>query len=278
MQDSITMIYCVCDDFLQAHSIRDDVQCRWSSAQVLTTVLVAAAHFTGNIDKSRRFLIEEGYICCPLSRSRLNRRLHALPTWLFEALFGLLSQVFQQHNRSHTYLVDSMPIAVCQPVRVHQCRLFPYAQHRCLLGYMASKKCWFYGLRLHLVTTQQGEPIEFVLADGSCADLAVFKQMNLDLEAGSVILADKAYNDYQEEELLYEAGQVHLRPLRKKNQKRQWTPWLAAQITRKRQRIETTFASLSDTLAAPIHAVTPQGFVRKVIAGLIAYSFHCLQR
>ncbi len=278
MQDSITMIYCVCDDFLQAHAIRDDVQCRWSSAQVLTTALVAAAHFGGNIDKSRRFLIEHGYIRCVLSRSRLNRRLHALPEWLFEALFGMLSQVFQHRNVSRTYLVDSMPIAVCQPVRLHHCRRFPFARCRSLLGYSASRKRYFYGLRLHLVTTQQGEPVEFILADGSCADLAVFKQMNLDLEAGSVLLADKAYNDYGEEELLRDAGDLWLMPSRKKNLQRQWQPWQEAQLKTKRQRIETTFATVQRALAGHIHAVTPKGFVCKILACLIAYSLHCLQR
>ena len=278
MQDSITMISCVCDDFLQAHGIRDDVQCRWSSAQVMTTLIVAAAHFGSNIDKSRRFLLEHGYITVTLSRSRLNRRLHALPQWLFQGVFGLLSEVFQQHNPSGTYVVDSMPVAVCQKVRIHQCRLFAFVHHESLLGYVASKKGYFYGLRVHLLTTLGGEPVEFVLADGSQADLPVFKQMNLDLPASSRILADKAYNDYREEELLWDAAQIHLMPARKKNLKRQWQPWLAAQITRKRQRIETTFATLSEAAIGRIHAVTPKGFVMKIIANLIAYSFLLLTK
>jgi transposase len=278
MQDSIVLIYCLCDDFLRAHNHRDDVQCRWSSAQVMTASLVAARHFQGNIEASRRFLLEHGYFTQGLSKSRLNRRLHALPEWLWHGVFGLLSQVFQKHNTSRTFIVDSFPVAVCQPVRIHHCRVFPFERCRSLLGYIPSKKRYFYGLRLHLLTTEAGEPVEFVLSDGSCADLSVFKSFALNLESGSTILADKAYNDYAEEQLLQQAGGITLMPLRKKNLKRQWKPWQEAGIKRKRQRIETAFNFLTHLLPRRIHAVTPDGFALKILFCLLAFSLHCLQR
>jgi hypothetical protein len=278
MQDSIALIYCLCDDFLRAMNHRDDVQCRWNSAQVMTASLVASTHFQGNVDKSRRFLIEHGYFVQKLSRSRLNRRLHALPPGLWNSLFSLLGQVFCKHNRSLTFLIDSFPVAACQPVRIHHCRLFPFGRCRSLLGYIPSKKRYFYGLRLHLLTTEHGEPVEFILCDGSSSDLAVFKSFHLDLEPGSRILADKAYNDYAEEELLQQAGGLMLMPLRKKNLKRQWKPWQEAGIKRRRQRIETAFNSISDLLPRHIHAVTPNGFTLKIVSGLLAFSLHCLQR
>lgn len=53
-----------------------------------------------------------------------------------------------------------------------------------------------YGLRVHLVVTEAGEPVEFALAAGSEADVSVFKDLELDLPEGSIICADKAYTDY----------------------------------------------------------------------------------
>lgn len=280
MQDTIVMIYCVCDDFLQGLNFRDDPQCHWSSAEVMTAAVVAATYFHGNLDLCRRFLLEAGYFTQPLSKSRLNRRLHAVPAFLWQGVFGWLSQVFQHRNRrrTRTYLIDSMPLAVCQHARIHHCRLFPFERWASLLGYAPSKKRHFYGLRLHLLTTSAGEPVEFVLSDGSCADVKVFKQLNLDLETGSVILADKAYNDYKEEDQLQEIAGITLKPQRKKNLHRQWAPWQAADLTRQRQRIEGAFARIAEFLPRRIPAVTPQGFILKLNIFVLALSFHCLVR
>ena len=40
-----TAIYCICEDFLNAVGHSDDPQCRMSTAEVMTTALVAAHFF-----------------------------------------------------------------------------------------------------------------------------------------------------------------------------------------------------------------------------------------
>ncbi len=45
MQDTIVTIYCLCDDLLKGMQHRDDVQTRFSTAQVMTVPLVAASFF-----------------------------------------------------------------------------------------------------------------------------------------------------------------------------------------------------------------------------------------
>lgn len=49
-----------------------------SSAEITTVPLVAVAFFGGNINKTRSFLSEYGYIKKMISKSHLNRRLHAI--------------------------------------------------------------------------------------------------------------------------------------------------------------------------------------------------------
>ena len=78
MDDTIVTIYCLCDDFLKATRYRDDPQVRLSSAEVMTVPLVGAALFGGNIEKTRSFLAEYGYMPNMISKSRFNRRLHAI--------------------------------------------------------------------------------------------------------------------------------------------------------------------------------------------------------
>jgi hypothetical protein len=48
-------------------------------------------------------------------------------------------------------------------------------------GYISSKRRYFYGLRVHLVVTGAGEPVEFSLVAGSEADVSVFRDLQLDL-------------------------------------------------------------------------------------------------
>jgi len=62
MDDTITTIYCLCDGFLKASHHEDDPQVRPTTAEVMTVPLVAATFFGGNLDKTRRFLHEYGYM------------------------------------------------------------------------------------------------------------------------------------------------------------------------------------------------------------------------
>ena len=74
MDDTIIPIYCLCEEFLEAIVQRDDPQGRLSTAEVMTVPLVSAAFFSGNIQKTRQFLHEYGYMKEMNSNSRLNQR------------------------------------------------------------------------------------------------------------------------------------------------------------------------------------------------------------
>ncbi len=132
-----------------------------------------------------------------------------------------------------------------------------------------------YGLRVHLLVSGSGEPVEFSLAAASEADLKVLKEMDLDLPTGAAIHADKGYTDYHYEDLLEEVG-VKLVSQRKKNSKRPHSAskeFLAKPI---RQYIETVFSKLSALFSRKIHAVTPKGFELKIVCFLLAFSIQCL--
>jgi hypothetical protein len=234
LDDTITTIYCLCDDFLKAINRHDDPQVRLTTAEVMTVPLVAATFFGGNVEKTRRFLHEYGYMKKMISKSHLNRRIHAVEPALWRMLFELFAQVFKQRNdpEFQTYAVDSLPVPVCDNIRIRRCRIYPLEEEeeeghdgedtpkkKSFRGYIASKRRYFYGLRVHLVVTGAGEPVEFSLAAGSEADITVFKELELDLPEGSIICADKAYTDYDYEDLLEEVG-LHLKAQRKKNSAR----------------------------------------------------------
>lgn len=72
MADTITATYCVCEEFSKAMGLHNDPQARMTTAEVMCVALVAAAFFSGNIERTRRFLSEYGYMKSMLSKSRFN--------------------------------------------------------------------------------------------------------------------------------------------------------------------------------------------------------------
>jgi len=276
MDDTIITTYYLLEEFLNAVGHRDDRQVRLATAEVMCTALVAAAFFGANIEKTRSFLDEYGYIEKAISKSRFNRRLHAIDPHLWRALFDLLGEAFKRSHDEQSYVVDSLPVAVCDNIRIKRCRIYPRQEHQeAFRGYVGSKRRYFYGLRVHLVVSGAGEPVEFKVAPASEADVKVFKEMDLDLPQGATIHADKGYTDYHYEDLLEEVG-VKLLSQRKKRSKRPHsasTEFLAKPI---RQYIETVFSKLSALFSRKIHAVTPRGFELKIVCFLLAFSMQCL--
>ena len=189
-----------------------------------------------------------------------------------------MAEVFKHEHPEQAYVVDSLPVAVCDNIRIRRCKLYPPQEHgEAFRGYIASKRRYFYGLRVHLVVSGRGEPVEFCLAAASEADISLLKELSLDLPEGSIICADKGYTDYHyEEDLLKEAGGLHLKAQRKKRSKRPmplWEEFLSKPI---RQYIETVFSNLSALFSRKIHAVTPRGFELKIVCFLLAVSIQCL--
>lgn len=279
MQEKVITIYCLCADFLSAWGVVDDPQCRMSTAEVMTVALVAAALFRGEHEMSRCFLREYGYIPAArmLSKGRFNRRLHAIDEQVWRALFGLLAEVHKASNDGQEYVIDSMPVPVCDEYRVITCRIYPLKESNArpkgqgYRGRIASKRRYFYGVRVHLVITSTGKPVECALAPGATADVTMLQQMQLDLPQGARLFADAGYMDYVQEDIMTDAD-MHLTAARKRGSKRPHPGWVEYICGYQRKRIETTFSLIAEHLARSIHAVTARGFELKVFLTVLAYS------
>lgn len=276
MQDTITTMFCLCDDFLKANGCCDDKQCRVSTAEIMTVPLVACAFFGGNLALARRLLVSHGYFTHDLSASRFCRRLHRIHAELWRNLLRVLGEVFIRTNTNQKYVVDSLPVPVCDNIRIKRCKLLAGADKEEYRGYIASKRRYFFGLRVHLLITGEGRPVEFVLMPGSVSDIKAFKSFDLDLPEGSLLVADRAYTDYGEEDLLSDAAGLTLQPQRKKNSKRPLAVCREFVLKPVRQQIETAFSQITLRFPKHIHAVTAKGFALKVVCFLLTYSIQCL--
>jgi hypothetical protein len=266
MDDHILAIYCVCHDFLKALHHREDRQQKMTDSEVRTTALVAMLFFGGNFEHARALLGTGHYIPTMLSRSRVKRRLSQLQH-LFSTRFDLLGQMWKELNGESVYIIDSFPVAVCANDRMPHAHIYHQEAYR---GYLASKKRYFYGLKIHLLVTPQGHPVECFLTPGSSSDVRALRSFPFDVPEGSVIYADKAYNDYGMEDLMYESAQIALNPIRKEHSKRALPPYVAFVQYYYRKRIETAASLIERRLPHTIHAVTARGFELKVFLCVLA--------
>jgi len=273
MDTEVTAMYCITDDWLKARRHQESLQCEVTDAEVMTVALAAARFFEGNFEKAWRHLTEGRYMLRRLSRGQFNRRLHRI-SHLFQELFERLAQHWKQASEEGVYLIDSFPIPVCDNIRIDQCQIYPIsATKEAFRGYTASKRRFFYGLKMHVLTNAEGQPVEAFLTPGSRSDTGQLRHFEFDLPEGSTVYCDKAYNEYFTEDTLTDACKINLSPIRKKNSTRPDSASVRYLQAVYRKRIETTFSQIDRLMPESIHAITAKGFELKVFLFVLAFSF-----
>lgn len=267
MCDHTLAIYCFIDDFLKARRHREDCRVEVTDSEVLTIAVVAMLYFGGNFERSRLVLFELGLTRRLLSRSRFSRRITRL-TDLIHCLFHRLGAVLKALHWESRYLLDSFPVPVCDNIRIKRCRLVHDERYR---GKISSKRRYFYGVKVQLMATSEGIPVEFCILPGACVDLHGLAELALDLPEGTQLFVDSGYNFYEWEDYLTEVENVKLQVPRKTNSKRAREPWLEVHKSWMRKYIETTIGEVEKLFPKKIHATTLNGFLLKIALFLFAF-------
>src|SRR4029453_15385962 len=119
MDDKIIATFCLCDDLLKTMHPQKNCQCQMNDAEILTTAFIASLFFRGNHESARSMLKQHGYIPRMVSKSRFNRRLHRIKE-IFISIFNLLGEIWKTLNTDAIYVIDSIPIAVCDNIRIRR--------------------------------------------------------------------------------------------------------------------------------------------------------------
>jgi len=271
METKLIVTYVVCDDVVKKLKIKEDKQTKMTMAEIMTTAIVAAEQYSGNFEKARFWLKGNGAIPDMLSKSQFNRRLHRIKQEAWDAIFKLLAVEFAKYNVGNEFIVDSFPVYTCKLARQNQTKLY---RDRKFLGYCAAKREFFIGLKLHLISDVNANPTKMSLRPASESDIRSFRSLELDLPRNSIILADKAYNDYRYEDRLIQEKQIHLMPIRKVNSKRKGNKFFENVRRKKRRMIETLFSGIEKLMPRSIHAVTISGLILKATLFVLAYAFN----
>lgn len=225
-----TALYVTADDLFRAHPERVPPRPKIGIAPVLNDaeiITLGVIQALLGFDSERRFLRHArehliGMFPDLTGQSGFNKRLRALA----ETMAWLISELAAQTSvfTDDVWVVDSTPVE-CGRSRetVKRSDLAGWAEY----GYCASHSRYFWGLRLHLVTTLHGLPIAWALTGAKANEREVFEALIADNPAlahrqaaceqlrDQIALADKGYNGKAFETGLAEARINLLRPARR---------------------------------------------------------------
>jgi len=128
MKEQTIAIYCFIDDFFQTIGRKNDAHCKISDAEILTTALLAARYFYGNLYSACAYMQAHQGVQM-IDKSGFTRRLHGLQEQLL-ALFVALGQSLKQLNTGCRYMIDSFPVAVCDNIRIARSHLLQGEAYR----------------------------------------------------------------------------------------------------------------------------------------------------
>lgn len=238
-----------------------------TTSEVMTFALLSATHFHCDYKKTRLISLTGKFFNKILSLSRIVRRIHSIPEEIWMIIFYVL-RMYLKRPDSEYFIVDSFPVKAYENHKSFRAKLFNEKRYH---GYTASKKAYFFGLKVHMIVDEYGVPIEFCLTPGSTADIEGLKLLSCDLPAGVTLIGDRAYTNYSLEDDLLEMIGVSFEPKRKQNMKRQISGVRSYLHASKRNIIETVFSAIVSKMPRSIKARTEKGFLIKIILFILTF-------
>lgn len=166
-----------------------------------------------------------------VERSRFNR--------LVTSLYTVIKSIRKNMKRNETCeykIVDSFPLIVNKFGRAYfGHRLREYSSY----GYCASKKEKYYGMKVHVITDLNGNPIDYLVTKANVDDRDALQELS-DMVLIGILFGDKGYVGKISKELREEKG-IQLYALKRGNSKNPLPKPFRNMISKLRKRIEVTF-------------------------------------
>lgn len=237
IEHQMAEIYCFVDDFLKAHPRR----ARWrrspnaspafTDAEVITVALLQGCFGCATLKKTYQLVSDNWRSAFPrlCSYKQWLSRLHALAA-LVGGLLGAARR--GDEHGARLYLLDAKPIAVCRPIRHGRVRLL--REDGAYFG--KSTAGWFFGFKLHVITTAGGHILCGLLTGGNTNEREAAVALGYAVDGGSA-LADGGYRSAPLARALAEEAELLLITPQESGARR-------ALVSSLRERVETSFSQL----------------------------------
>jgi hypothetical protein len=269
LQHRLVECYVFVDDYLQAHpdlaawrrSNNDNPD--FTDAEVITIALMQGYFRTDTLKRTYQLVSKNAPEAFPgrAGYKQWVRRLNKL-TDLVGRLARAAALQAMATNLRRLYVVDSLPIPLCQPVRHGRVRLL--SEDGAYFG--RSAKGWFFGFQIHaLVHQPTGVVVTAMLLPGNWDDRRAVRALALST-GGGVLLGDQGYSGGETFDWLYEEAQA-LRVMPSDEDKE----GLSA-ISQVRQRIESSFSSLWRRFADRVYSRSWQGLWTSLLVKILGFN------
>jgi hypothetical protein len=168
---------------------------------------------------------------------------------VFKPLLEIIQQEQEEKHQSQPWLIDSFPVAIAKQGHRFKARV---ANEVADCGYCATKKLYFYGMRVHVVGRRQEGTLpspEYVLVTAASEhDGKVFDQIRPHLQ-NNVLYGDKAYQRSDADEVQQSQNLTVLTPVKKKKGQEHLDfddQLFSTAVSRVRQPIESLFAWIEE--------------------------------
>ncbi len=179
-----------------------------------------------------------------IDRSNFNKRRRRLQLFIHEVTKNLSVKLNEGED---VFIIDSIPVPVCKIAREKRCKFgrdaFESAPDK---GYSAVTKSYYYGYKLHLVTSVKGVFYSMEVTQASVHDVHYLKEVADTKMKNATLIGDKGYIAKQIQIDLFHHCNVRLQTPCRNNQQEQ-TPWHPV-FRKSRKRIETLFSQLCDQI------------------------------
>ena len=197
----LVILYCFSDDFFQRQKNqgqwRKSNNCpKFTDVEVITLALMQG--YFGTATLKRTYLLVQAndpgafpHLC---SYKQWIARLHQLSRQIGEMGLPIALPLTAADD---WYLIDSLPIRMCKPIRHGRVLLL---REECAY-FGKSSTGWFFGFKLHVLTTRTGQIIGAVFTPGNWDDRDGARLLVEWMENGSLCLGDLGYRgeDFQAE-------------------------------------------------------------------------------
>lgn len=248
--DIITTWYVLVDDMYQViiKNLSEPLRSRgpvprMSDSEVITVSLIIETFFQGHEEVGYAFVVQYLSEMFPdlLNLDHFNVRRRQLIAMMEQIRRLLRDQKLDSTNPFR--IADSAPITLMTYTRGKRSQSAIGSDY---FGVITSKKAKFFGLRLHATVTDEQLIDEWMVAPASVHDKTALDTLLLE-SRDLVIFGDKAYNDQELEDRLWNKRRIQLLPLRRRNQQDQWDEPIRKAIGKIRHRVETVFSTLTTT-------------------------------
>jgi len=182
--------------------------------------------------------------CFPglIERSRFNRRRKRLYPYIKKLNQNIADTLNENED---AYIVDSIPVPVCQIAREKRSKIckevFENAPDK---GFSAVSKSYYYGYKLHLITSVRGVFQSMDITKASVHDVHYLSDVKYSGLNNCVLLGDKGYLSKTHQLDLFTSCNINLATPNRNNQHvKELYPFIFKKF---RKRIETIFSQLCD--------------------------------